>query len=318
MKTNKIIAGMTLTGALLTLSSTGVFADESENKMSDKRQMMEKNSMMKYSQTKDMKRDPSEGQKIWGNLNDRNLEEVNEDVKEEISELVEEFQENTQELMDEYKEDFDELKQDYKEDFDELKQKLNDEENQDVQDEIREEMTVLKDEFETALDLVKAELENKKSEIFTQYKSDISEILWEDSTYIENLEKAEEKREKMKEALEEKKAQMEAKREEMKEKMQEAKEKREEFRENAKQRISSYKNAYANKIEDKLAKLSTQKLQKFNIQLEELFTKVESSETMSDDNKEMMLSRITALQDLIIDVINQSELDLNELLEMQL
>lgn len=318
MKTNKIISGMTLAGILLSLSSTSVFADQSDKKISDKKQMMEKKYMLKESNDASLKRNAWENQKIWGNLNDKNLDGVDEKIKEEVSQLMNNFQENTKQLMDEFQEDFDEIKKDYKEDYEKLKEKFNDEENKSIQENIREEMEILKDEFETALEIVKSELENKKSEIFQEYKSDIWELLGEDSIYIINLEKTQELKQKMQETIAEKKSQMEDKREAMKEKLQEAKEKRKEFRETAKQRISSYKNAYANKIEDKLAKISQDKLQKFNVQLEELFTKVEASETMSDDNKEMMLSRITALQDLITDVINESEIDLNELLEMQL
>ncbi len=319
MKTNKIIAGMTLTWVLLSISSAGVFADQSKEKISEKREMItEKKSMLKASDNASFKRISWENQKIWGNLNDKNLDQIDEEIKEEVSELVSEFQKNTKQLMDEYKEDFDEIKKDYKENYQELKKEFDSQKEDSVQKEIREEMETLKDQFETALQQVKQELDTKKSKIYSEYKSDLWDLLGKDSTYIENLESAEKAKKKMQEAIAQKQSQMEAKREEMKERMQEAKEKRKEFRANAKQKISSYKNAYANKIEDKLAKISQEQLQKFNVQLEELFTKVESSETMSNDNKEMMLSRITALQDLITDVLSESEINLDELLKMEL
>lgn len=319
MKTNKIIVGMTLTGVLLSLSSAGVFADQSDEKISEKRQMMmEKKSMLRNSDKVSLKRNVSEGQKIWGNMNNQYLSTLDEETQEKVWELMEDFQEKNQELMEEYKEDFQEIKSDYKKDYAELELELSQEENEEYKEKIREEIKTLKDQFETALIQVKEELNIKKDEIFREHKADLEKILWDNSDYIKEIEEAKERKEEIKEQIEEKKAEMDEKRQEMKEKILEAKENRKEFREASKQRISSYKNAYADKIEDKLAKISPEKLQQFNSQLERLFTKVESSETMSDDNKEMMLSRITALQDLVTDVLQENELDLNELLEMEL
>jgi len=318
MKTNKIIAGMTLTGVLLSLSWASAFADESKNKISDKRQMMEKNSMMKISNKTSVKKYMWEGQQIWGDMNKQYLSTLDEDTQEKVLELMEDFKEKNQELKDEYIEDFEEIKSDYKEDYAELELELSQEEDEEDKEEIREEIKTLKDQFETALIQVKEELNIKKDEIFKEYKEDLEKILWDNSDYIEEIEEAKEKRQEMQEKIEEKKAEMDEKRQEMKEKILEAKESRKEFREASKQKISNYKKAYAVKIEDKLAKIPHNKLQQFNSQLEGLFTKVESSETMSDENKEMMLSRITALQDLVTDVLDENELDLNELLEMEL
>lgn len=323
MKTNKIIAGMTLTWVLLSLSSAGVFADQWENKMSDKsdkrEMMMQKNSMYNASDRASFKRgEMQDGQKIWGNLNDNGLDGIDEDTKEEVLEIIENFKEENQSLMEEFKQDFEEIKQDYKSEYEELKEQLEDEEDESVREDIKEELEVLKDQFETALEGVQEELESEKSALYDTYRQNLVEILWEDSNFVEKLDSAEAKKEEMKERIEEQKAKMAEKREEMKQKMQEAKEKRKEFRESAKEKISKYKNAYSEKIEDKLARIAPEKLQKFNAQLDELYNKVDASETMSDENKQMMLSRITALQDLVSQVLEESEIDLNELLEMEL
>lgn len=320
MKSNKIIAGMTLTWVLLSLSSAGVFADQWENKMSDKREMMmQKNSMYNASDRASFKRgEDQDGQKIWGNLNDKGLSSLDEEVKQQVQEIMSEFRENSEELKEEFKQDFDEIKSDFKEGYEELKEELEDEDDQDVIDEIKAEMQTLKDQFETALEEVQAQYDSQREELQDEYRQDLVDVLGEDSEFIENLDENQAKREEMKDKIEEQKQLMQEKREEMKQQMEEAKEKRKQFREEAKEKIATYKSAYSNKIEDKLAKIAPEKLQKFSEQLELLFQKVDSSETMSDENKEMMLSRITALQDLVSDVLEESEIDLDELLEMEL
>jgi hypothetical protein len=110
--------------------------------------------------------------------------------------------------------------------------------------------------------------------------------------------------------MEEHHAEKEAKRIEK----QEIKEKREAFREVRGETISTYKTQFLEKIGNKIENISDDKLKRILGKLEGLYTKTEVSTVLSDEQKEITLSKIIALQDLITEKLEETDLDIEALI----
>jgi hypothetical protein len=97
---------------------------------------------------------------------------------------------------------------------------------------------------------------------------------------------------------------------------EEMKEKRAEFREKKGTTIIKYKTAFADKLGDRLDKIPADKLQKVSDKLTEMYDKTEANEKISEESKESLLSKIVALQDIIDSILEESDMDIEELLEI--
>lgn len=307
-RTTKIIAGMTLTWVLLSLGSTGVSAADQQrgNQHGNKQMMMDKssNNTMSRGNSENQRGDKSQGEML-----DFDFSDLTETKQEEVEVLFEEFKEDGELINADFQEDLDELKEDYKSELELLKENVDDDIDEDEKSELIEEFNELKDEYQTTRELIQAENSELMQELYAEYKEELIDVVGEDHSIIVQLEERELKMQEMKEKIAE-----------QKENNQDRTEKKNTFKENSSEKISKYKSAYSDKIQWALANISTERLTEFNEQLLDLFDKVEESESMSDENKEMMLARITALQEIIEDILNQNnfDLDIDELLEIEL
>jgi hypothetical protein len=77
-----------------------------------------------------------------------------------------------------------------------------------------------------------------------------------------------------------------------------------------------YKNAFAKRLENRLAKVSIEKLEKVSTKIDVAVENIENS-SMSEFRKEIILSQLAALKEIVIDELEGREGDilLEELLE---
>jgi hypothetical protein len=97
---------------------------------------------------------------------------------------------------------------------------------------------------------------------------------------------------------------------------EEMKEKRAEFREKRSGTIMKYKTAFADKLGSRLDKIPSDKLEKVSNKLSEMYDKTEANEKISEESKELLLSKITALQDVIDARLEEDEIDVESLLDI--
>jgi molybdopterin converting factor small subunit len=110
--------------------------------------------------------------------------------------------------------------------------------------------------------------------------------------------------------MEEHHAEMETKRAEK----EEVREKKKVFKEQRADKISEYRTQFLEKIGDKIEKISDDKLKRILGKLEGLYTKTEANTSLSDEQKETTLSKIIALQDLITEKLEETDLDIEALI----
>ena len=77
-----------------------------------------------------------------------------------------------------------------------------------------------------------------------------------------------------------------------------------------------YKDAYMSKLSDRLDRISSDKLEKIQNKLTQMFDKVDANTKMSEENKALLLSKITALQDVITARLEQDDIDVESLLDV--
>ena len=145
--------------------------------------------------------------------------------------------------------------------------------------------------------------EEKKEEFKAQMKAlrdsnfeEIKSLLWEESEIVKKMEEHHAEKEAKKIARDE------------------WKEKKKAFREARWDSISSYKTQFLEKIGDRIEKISEDKLKRILGKLDGLYTKTEWNTNLSDEQKETTLSKIVALQDLITEQLEETDLDIESLI----
>lgn len=237
-RTTKIIAGMTLTGVLLSLGATGVSAADEQrgNQYGNKQMMMDKssNNNMTRGNYENQRGDKSQREML-----DFDFSDLTEAQQEEVEVLFEEFKEDGELISADFQVDLEELKEDYKSELELLKQNGDDEDmDDDEKSELIEEFNELKDEYQTAIELIQAENSELMQDLYAQYKEELIDVVGEDHSIIVQLEERELKMQEMKEKLAE-----------QRENNQERSEKKNTFKQNSSEKISKYKSAYSDKIQ---------------------------------------------------------------------
>jgi predicted KAP-like P-loop ATPase len=79
-----------------------------------------------------------------------------------------------------------------------------------------------------------------------------------------------------------------------------------------------YKKAFAEKLGERLDKISDEKLEKIISKIDSVKTKVEENEKMSEDKKERLFAQLDAIKDLINEKLDKTseDLDIDDLLDV--
>lgn len=165
------------------------------------------------------------------------------------------------------------------------------------------EITSLKEELKTAGrdEEKRAELRLKYEVLLQKHVTELKEIIGSDSDFSTKISQAADARKEVRLQNQQIRSEIRAERKDLLEKKQAS--------------IVKYRTVFTKQLSLRLEKIPVEKLEKISEKIDALYTKTEANTRITDAKKEALLAQLVALQDVIETRLEETEIDMDSLLE---